>query len=44
MGGADGIKDRFYYISEDKINDLLVLPIGGEMIKNSVLACEDTTI
>lgn len=42
--GKDGIQDKFYYICEDKINDMMVQHVGGEMINNTILACEDGTI
>lgn len=41
---AEGIKDKFYYVSEDKMNDLLISNISGDMVNNTVLACEDSSI
>ena len=41
VSGKDGIQDQFFYISQDKINDLQVPNVQGDHVSNCVLACED---
>lgn len=41
---GEGIKDKFYYVSEDKMNDLMVANVTGDLINNSILACEDGSV
>ena len=38
------IKDKFYFICDDKINDMVVAPVAGQMVLNPVLACQDNTL
>ena len=33
------IVDKYYYICEDKINDMIVAPVSGQMVLNPVMAC-----
>ena len=35
------IINTYYYVSEDKINDLIVAPVAGQMVLNPILACQD---
>ncbi len=39
-----GIQDKFYYYSEDKLNDMYIGHVGGDMVNNTVLACENSQI
>ena len=38
---ANKIKDKYYFICEDKINDLIVAPVQGQMVMNPIMACQD---
>lgn len=33
------ISDKFFYICEDKINDMVVAPVVGQMVLNPIIAC-----
>jgi hypothetical protein len=44
QSAANQIKDRFYFICEDKINDMVLAPVAGQMVLNAVLACQDKQI
>jgi hypothetical protein len=33
------IADKYFYICEDRINDMLVASVSGQMVYNPVLAC-----
>lgn len=44
MSAENQIKDKFYFICEDKINDMVLAPVGGQMVLNAVLACQDKQI
>jgi Bardet-Biedl syndrome 7 protein len=33
------IVDKYFYVCEDKINDLVIASVSGQMAFNSVLAC-----
>lgn len=33
------IVDKYYYICDDKINDLIIAPVAGQMVMNPILAC-----
>lgn len=35
------IIDKYYYICDDKINDLIVAPVAGQMVSNPIMACQD---
>ena len=41
---ANKVVDRFYYVSDDKINDMKFASVGGEMVMNPVLGCANSTI
>lgn len=42
---VDGkIQEKSFYICEDKINDMAVAPVTGQMVLNPVLACQDRTV
>ena len=37
---ADNVmKDKYYYICDDKINDLVVASVAGQMVLNPIMAC-----
>lgn len=36
--------DKFFYICEDRINDMLIASVSGQMVSNAILACQDKTI
>lgn len=38
------IVDKYFYISDDKINDMHVSPVAGQMVFNPVLACQDKSM
>lgn len=38
------IVDKYFYICEDKINDMLIASVSGQLVLNPVLACQDKTI
>lgn len=38
------IVDKYFYICDDKINDLIVAPVAGQMVMNPILACQDKQI
>ena len=38
------IVDKFFYICEDKINDLIVAPVTGQLVFNPIIACQDKTV
>ena len=40
-GAAGKILDKYYYICDDKINDLIVAPVAGQMVLNPIMACQD---
>lgn len=33
------IVDKYFYICEDRINDMVVVPVMGQLVLNPVLAC-----
>ena len=37
----NAIIDKYYYICEDKINDMVVAPVAGQMVLNPIIACQD---
>jgi hypothetical protein len=40
--GASGkIVDKYYFICDDRINDLIVAPVAGQMVLNPIMACQD---
>ena len=41
---GEGISDQFYLVNEDKIYDMLVANIQGDLVNNTVLACDDGNI
>ncbi|CAI2359386.1 unnamed protein product [Moneuplotes crassus] len=43
-GTKSGIEDNFYYLSDDKIYDMLVANVSGSLVFNSVLACDDSSV
>lgn len=36
--------DKYFYICDDKINDLIVAPVAGQMVMNPIIACQDKQI
>ena len=37
---ADNVmKDKYYYICDGKINDLVVAPVAGSAVLNPIMAC-----
>lgn len=38
------IKDKYYYICDDKINDMILAPVAGQMVLNPILGCNDKQI
>lgn len=38
------IVDKYFFICDDKINDMLVSSVSGQMVLNPVIACQDKTI
>ena len=38
------IVDKYFYICDDKINDMLVACVAGQMVHNPVIACKDKSI
>ncbi len=38
------IVDKYFYICEDRINDMLVAPVSGQLVFNVILACQDKSI
>lgn len=36
--------DKFFYICEDRINDMLIASVSGQMVSNAILACQDKSI
>ena len=43
-GTKSGIEDNFYYLSDDKIHDMLVANVSGDLIFNSILGCDDSSV
>lgn len=43
-GSKTGIEDNFYYLSDDKIYDMKVANISGNLVFNSILACDDSSV
>jgi Bardet-Biedl syndrome 7 protein len=43
-GSKTGIEDNFYYLSDDKIYDMRVAGVSGNLIHNSILACDDSSV
>jgi len=43
-GSKNGIEDNFYYLSDDKIYDMLVQNVSGSSIFNSILGCDDSSV
>jgi hypothetical protein len=42
---VDGkIMDRCFFVCEDKINDLVIASVSGQMVFNTVLACQDKQV
>jgi hypothetical protein len=35
------MKDKYYYICDGKINDLVVAPVAGSAVLNPIMACQD---
>ena len=35
------IINTYYYVCEDKINDLIVAPVAGQMVLNAIIGCQD---
>lgn len=38
------IVDKYFYICEDKINDMAIAAVAGQMVFNPILACQDKSI
>lgn len=38
------IVDKYFYICDDKINDLIVAPVAGQMVMNPIIACQDKQV
>ena len=43
-GSKQGIEDNFYYLSDDKIYDMIVANVSGNLIFNSILAWDDSSV
>jgi hypothetical protein len=38
------IVDKYFFICEDKINDMVIATVSGQMVSNPVLACQDKAL
>ncbi|CDW85212.1 bardet-biedl syndrome 7 protein [Stylonychia lemnae] len=38
------IVDKYFYICDDRINDMVVTSVSGQMVLNPVIACQDKTL
>lgn len=38
------IVDKYLYVCEDKINDLVIASVSGQLVHNAVLACQDKAL
>jgi len=41
---GEKIVDKYFFICEDRINDMLVTPVAGQMVNNPILACQDKSL
>jgi len=41
---SNKILDRYFYICEDRINDMVVASVSGQLVQNPVVACQDKTV
>jgi hypothetical protein len=41
---SNKIIDKYFYICDDRINDMIVTSVSGQMVLNAVIGCQDKSL